>query len=496
MQELEPEDPATIGPYRLSARLGEGGMGRVYLAVSRSGRRLAVKVVRPDIAADPGFRERFRREIEAARAVGGFWTAPIVDADPDAATPWVAGDYIDAPSLGALVDRRGALDERELRAMAAGLAEALEAIHRTGLVHRDLKPSNIMVTADGPRVIDFGISKAAEGATTLTDTGSVIGTPGFMSPEQASGARVGPASDMFALGAVLVFAATGRGPFGAGSVPALLYRVVHDEPSLNGVPEGLRPVVAICLEKDPGRRPTASQLLDLLSGGGTGDPGSVSAARPVPPTAPVTEVEGVSSGPRRGPGRGLGVPAVVDVRTGPPTEDGQTSGGRELGVGLTALVLGTPLAGGFFGWVALLSCLVGSSALIVWGLYRGRNDPPIERVVMLTSDGLTFRLAKVEWQTSWGDVVRITLKPVEQQPGNDVRRWQIVAVLRRGVEVLMPFAHRPVRTGARQVLDFTGEDDMPGALSDLDAGLRCYAGTRYKRHPDLAALVDGPRGGS
>ncbi|MFB7360700.1 serine/threonine-protein kinase [Streptomyces hydrogenans] len=189
---LRPEEPESIGPYRLSARLGEGGMGQAFLGVSRSGRKLAVKVIRPQIAADPGLRERFRREVAAARTVGGFWTAPIVDADPDGPVPWVAGEYIDAPDLAVLVNDRGPLPEPELVSLAVGLAEALEAVHRAGLVHRDLKPSNILVTGDGPRVIDFGIAKAAESATALTGTGLVIGTPGFMSPEQPTGGPVGP----------------------------------------------------------------------------------------------------------------------------------------------------------------------------------------------------------------------------------------------------------------------------------------------------------------
>ncbi|MFJ6407081.1 serine/threonine-protein kinase [Streptomyces hydrogenans] len=263
MDGLRPEDPESIGPYRLSARLGEGGMGQVFLGVSRSGRKLAVKVIRPQIAADPGFRKRFRREVVAARTVGRFWTAPIVDADPDGPVPWVAGEYIDAPDLAVLVNR-GPLPEPELVSLAVGLAEALVAVHRAGLVHRDLKPSNMLVTGDGPRVIDFGIAKAAEGATALTGTGLVIGTPGFMSPEQVTGGPVGPPSDIFALGAVLVYAATGEGPFGEGSVPALLYRVVHDHPSLDGVPPALRPLIASCLHNASDSRPSASQLLDLL----------------------------------------------------------------------------------------------------------------------------------------------------------------------------------------------------------------------------------------
>ncbi|MFE6844751.1 serine/threonine-protein kinase [Streptomyces sp. NPDC057686] len=238
MEQLKAGDPAAVGPYRITARLGAGGAGQVYLGESRSGRRAAVKVVRPEIASDPGFRARFRREVEAAKAVGGFWTATVVDADPVAETPWVAGDYIPAPHLAERVREDGPLREDAVWRLGAGLAEALHCVHRAGLVHRDLKPANVLLTENGPRLIDFGIAKALNGATMLTRTGVAIGTAGFMSPEQAQGGRVGTASDIFSLGTVLCFAATGRMPFGEGSAAEPLYRVVHEMPNLERLPEG------------------------------------------------------------------------------------------------------------------------------------------------------------------------------------------------------------------------------------------------------------------
>ncbi|WP_053694453.1 serine/threonine-protein kinase [Streptomyces sp. WM6372] len=194
MEQLKAGDPAAVGPYRITARLGAGGMGHVYLGESRSGRRVAVKVVRPEIASDPGFRARFRREVEAAKAVGGFWTATVVDADPEAETPWVASDYIPAPDLAERVRESGPLAQDAVWRLGAGMAEALHSVHRAGLVHRDLKPANVLLTENGPRLIDFGIAKALNGATALTGTGVAIGTAGFMSPEQARGGRVGTAS--------------------------------------------------------------------------------------------------------------------------------------------------------------------------------------------------------------------------------------------------------------------------------------------------------------
>ncbi|MFI2504890.1 serine/threonine-protein kinase [Streptomyces sp. NPDC018972] len=270
MDGLAPSDPREVGPYRLLGRLGSGGMGRVYLGRSPSGRRVAVKVVRNDIADDPGFRGRFRREVESAMKVGGYWTAAVVDADPEAPEPWIASEYIPGPSLHSRIADGGPLTAAEVRDLGTGLAEALASIHALNLVHRDLKPSNILLTDTGPRVIDFGISKALESSgasTALTHTGVVIGTPGFMSPEQATGAQVGTPSDVFSLGTVLAHAATGVGPFGTGSPVALLYRVVGEEPDLSAVPDELRDTIALCLAKDPARRPSAAALVTLLTGG-------------------------------------------------------------------------------------------------------------------------------------------------------------------------------------------------------------------------------------
>jgi len=266
IKDLRNSDPESVGPYRLLRRLGTGGMGQVYLARSPGGRLVAIKLVRPELADERGFRSRFASEIAAARGVSGVFTAAVIDADADADQPWMATVYVPGPSLYDAVSDDGPLPLRSLFALAAGLAEALHAIHEAGLVHRDLKPSNVLLAGDGPRVIDFGISRALE-RSMLTSTGVVLGSPGFMSPEQARAAReVGPPSDVFSLGAVLVFAATGNGPFGSGPTPALLYRVVNEEPDLSGVPASIRPLVERCLAKDPAARPTSAELLAELNG--------------------------------------------------------------------------------------------------------------------------------------------------------------------------------------------------------------------------------------
>lgn len=254
--------PERIGGYAVERELGAGGMGTVYLARSRGGRAVAVKVARPELASDPHFRERFRAEVAAARSVGGFHTAPVVDADPEAAAPWLATAYVPGPTLSALLEAEGPMDEVRLRQLGAALAEALAAIHGCGLVHRDLKPGNIIMASDGPRVLDFGIARALE-STRLTATGMAFGTPGFLAPEQAQGQEVGGAADVFALGAVLV-AAAGGSAFGAGTPMGMMYRSVHEPPDLATVPEDLRPVLAACLAKEPGRRPTPAGLLDLF----------------------------------------------------------------------------------------------------------------------------------------------------------------------------------------------------------------------------------------
>jgi serine/threonine protein kinase len=257
---LQPGDPHLIGPYRLVGELGSGGMGRVFLGLSAGGRPVAVKVIRAELAADREFRTRFAREVAAARRVSGFFTALVIDADVDGPVPWLATAYIAGPSLAEAVAGHGPLPPASVLALAAGLAEGLAAIHAADVVHRDLKPANVLLADDGPRVIDFGISRAVE-ATSLTDVGFVVGSPGFMSPEQAEGREVGPPSDMFSLGAILVFAAAGQGPFGTGSAAALVYRIVHASPDLDQLPAKLRPLVGRCLAKDPGERPTAGDLL-------------------------------------------------------------------------------------------------------------------------------------------------------------------------------------------------------------------------------------------
>ncbi|NIY67077.1 protein kinase domain-containing protein [Streptomyces malaysiensis] len=269
MENLGAQDPRWIGEYRLLGKLGEGGMGRVYLARSARGRTVAVKLVQAELARQADFRGRFKREVEAARRVGGQWTAPVLDADTDAEVPWVATGYIGGPSLHSVVaEDFGALPERSLRILANGLALALRDIHGAGLIHRDLKPSNILVTIDGPRVIDFGIARALDpvGTTTggnLTMTGAVVGSPGFMSPEQVRGEPVTAASDVFCLGSVLAFAATGRQPFGNldSGIHALMYRIAQEEPDLVGLPEGARGLVTACLNKDPAKRPSVDDLV-------------------------------------------------------------------------------------------------------------------------------------------------------------------------------------------------------------------------------------------
>jgi serine/threonine protein kinase len=260
---LQPADPRLIGPYRLVGQLGAGGMGRVFLAMSAGGRPVAVKMIRAELAADPDFRSRFSREVSAARRVNGLFTALVVDADVDAQVPWLATAYVAGPSLAETVKEHGPLSAKSVLALAAGLAEGLNAIHAAGVVHGDLKPSNVLLAEDGPRVIDFGISHAAETAP-LTHPGLVMGSPGFMSPEQALGKKVGPLSDVFSLGAVLAFAASGERPFGTGTPIELLDRVIHGTPSLDKVPAEVRPLVERCLAKDPSQRPTAASLLAEL----------------------------------------------------------------------------------------------------------------------------------------------------------------------------------------------------------------------------------------
>ncbi|MFF9204191.1 protein kinase [Streptomyces sp. NPDC014986] len=265
MRPLEVDEPTVVGPYRLLGRLGSGGMGRVYLGRSAGGRTVAVKIVHPHFALDEEFRARFRREVDAARRVGGAWTAPVLDADPDARVPWAATAYAAGPSLAAAVTDTGPLPAHTVRTLGAGLAEALAAVHELGLVHRDVKPSNVLLTLDGPLLIDFGIARATDGTASLTSTGVSIGSPGYMSPEQILGKGVTGAADVFSLGAVLVYAATGSPPFPGDSSAALLYKVVHEPPELGELDGEVRELAEACLDKDPSARPAPAEVARRLA---------------------------------------------------------------------------------------------------------------------------------------------------------------------------------------------------------------------------------------
>ena len=269
MKSLTADDPLVIGEYRLRGQLGHGGMGRVYLGTSPGGRAVAVKVLHPELARDGDFLHRFEREVAAARAVSGIYTAPVVATGLMDRLPWLATAYVAGPSLDQLVREHGPLPEAALWPLFTGLVEALSAIHDSGIVHRDLKPSNVLVALDGPRVIDFGISRATDG-TTLTATGTVFGSPGYMSPEQAQGKLTGPAADVFSLGSLVVFAATGVAPFGEGNAASVLYRVVHDTADLTALPPDLRDIVAGCLAKDPAARTGLDKLAAELARSGPG----------------------------------------------------------------------------------------------------------------------------------------------------------------------------------------------------------------------------------
>lgn len=262
MKPLGLPDPRRIGPYRIFAQLGRGGMGRVFLAGAPDGRLVALKLVHAEHVEEPGFRERFRREVAASRRVSGAYTAPVVDADVETEIPWLVTVFVPGPSLRQAIEAAGPLPPQTAARLAAGLATALGEIHAAGLVHRDLKPSNVLLAADGPRVIDFGVARATDGNTSeLTHTGWLVGSPGYMSPEQAESKTPTPASDIFSLGAVVYMACTGIEPFMGASTPATLYNVVHAEPDMDAVPEQLRGVITACLAKDPAARPTPEEVL-------------------------------------------------------------------------------------------------------------------------------------------------------------------------------------------------------------------------------------------
>ncbi|WP_128375095.1 PQQ-binding-like beta-propeller repeat protein [Streptomyces cavernae] len=329
VDQLTQHDPRRIGPFEVLGRLGAGGMGLVYLARSASGRRVAIKTVRTELAEDQLFRVRFTREVEAARAVSGFYTAAVVDADPRAAVPWLATAYVPAPSLEEIVTECGPLPAQAVRWLAAGVAEALQSIHGAGLVHRDLKPSNVLVVEDGPRVIDFGIASGVSN-TRLTMTNVAVGTPAYMSPEQAKDSRsVTGASDVFSLGSMLVFAATGHAPFHGANPVETVFMLLREGPDLEGLPEELRPLIESCMQMEPTARPNPAdlqaQLAPHLFGSGSDDSGTASAWLPERAVGLIETRRGGRPATRSSPstqarsgGRGAALPAVPPPPLEPP----------------------------------------------------------------------------------------------------------------------------------------------------------------------------------
>ncbi len=350
---LRPDDPRQVGPYRLTGQLGAGGMGIVYLARTRAGTPVALKLIRPEYAADPTFRARFRREVETAQRVHGVCIARFLDADAEAEQPYLVTEHVDGPSLGEVVAARGPFGGEQLQALAAGLAEGLVSLHRAGVVHRDLKPSNVLLASDAPKIIDFGIAHASD-ATSMTRTGHVVGSAGWMAPEQATGQRVTPAADVFAWASTLAYAATGRPPFGEGAPTAVVYRVVHQEPDLEGVPEALLPALRAAFAKDPVERPLPADLLALVTGAPATDP-SDDVTRllgvawlPVAPLAGATTHLAVAAEP--------GTAELVDPADAAPADAAPADRSRRV---LLLVVAG------------VLALLVGAGA--AWAV--GRDDP-------------------------------------------------------------------------------------------------------------------------
>ncbi|GGZ28873.1 serine/threonine protein kinase [Streptomyces nitrosporeus] len=380
----EAEHPEYAGRYRLQACLGAGGMGVVHLARSPSGLQLAVKVVHPQHATDPEFRARFRQEVAAARRVSGAFTAPVVDADPDAALPWMATLYVPGPTLAAQVKRNGPMSPAGLRRLTAGLAEALRDIHRAGVVHRDLKPGNVLLPDSGPKVIDFGISRPYD-SEVRTETGRLIGSPPYMAPEQFQRPReVGPAADVFALGAVLVHAATGRGPFDSDSPYLVAYQVVHDEADLAGVPPDLAPLVGRCLAKDPAARPTPDEIMAALQPPSYEASAFVPAQRRPAPAGPDGPAEGAPAAD--GAATRIRSGAATHIRSGDGLPGGSTPRARRV---LSARRALTAVA-------ALLVLAAGG----VWAL--GTRGGPEEGGAAAAGTAARRPAAFVPWRTALG----------------------------------------------------------------------------------------------
>jgi serine/threonine protein kinase len=352
---LRPSDPQRLGSHRIVGRLGRGGMGTVYLAESDSGERAAIKMINPELADDETFRERFRREVESARRVRRFCTAPVLDAQLDGEPLFIVTEFVDGPNLDEFVTASGPMRGSSLEHLAVGVATALTAIHGAGVVHRDLKPANVLLSSVGPRVIDFGIARALDSVSGATRTGQFIGTPAYMAPELISGGTASPASDVFAWACVVAFAGTGRAPFDGPTVPSVLYRISHGEPSLDGLDEGLRDLVSRALVKDPARRPSAQDVLDALTGRQHADTAEAAAT--------VGRTWALPSGP-------MTRPDTVRTRALPPRSS--SSGG---GPAARPLLLGAAAP------AVLLVLGIGAFLLL-----RGSGGPPSTTASVYTDD--------------------------------------------------------------------------------------------------------------
>jgi predicted Ser/Thr protein kinase len=348
---LEQDEPRVLGPYRLLGRLGRGGMGTVYLGAEPDGRRVAVKVVNRDLAGEPAFLARFRREVTAARRVHRFCTAPVIDAELDQDPPYIVTEYIDGPTLEKAVGEKGPLPGSDLEGIAVGVATALAAIHGAGIVHRDLKPANVLLSSTGPRVIDFGIARALDAPDGPTRTGQFVGTPSYIAPEVLRGEPVEQASDVFAWGCVVAYAGTGRPPFRGKTVAETFHRIGHGEPDLAGLDPRLREVVAAALSKDPAARPTARRLLTRLVGQERADPAraaetismswrgphpaaEAAPAEPAPAEAAPAEPAPAEPGPAAAPDPATGPPAAAEPRPVPepvPAREAGTAAGTAAG---------------------------------------------------------------------------------------------------------------------------------------------------------------------
>ncbi|RZU13623.1 serine/threonine protein kinase [Kribbella rubisoli] len=477
-----PHDPAVVGSFAIQGRLGRGAMGAVYLARSPGGRLVAVKVVRDELAGDSGFRARFAREIDAARKVSGAFTAAVVDADPDADRPWLATEYLPGPTLQKAIETSGPLSPAGVQSLASGLAEALMAIHASGVVHRDLKPSNIVLTDNGPRVIDFGIARALEEAS-LTATGMVIGTPGYLSPEQITGTGIGSASDLFALGAVLVFAASGRGPFATGNPASMLHRIVNEHPQIPPLPGALHDVVRRCLARDPAQRPTPLEILQLL---GQPVPTALlnpptivlpSATRVLPPTA------GQDLPPVPTP-----LPAPPGAFAQAPTPSGPPAQGGVVGASFAT----SRVRAVVFAVVTTVLCLAFASRdpemqvlhpiiSTVLGLvsltflyFAIRHWILVLRpkvVLRLSPQGLTINRAYREATIPWYGVTRLHV-------GGDSKRPWLIAWLEPQYQNQLPVSHRRHHGGLRiyPIAHGATHGRRQTQVNELRAALNWYAG--------------------